>query len=1145
MGKLAETPLRGATGPDHGLEPPYRSPARTTMSQNSILPITGSLLLLLITLTWIHPEHAHGAAVSEERHQLVTENNRGVGLMGRFDYAAAHSVFSDLSRRYPDMADVQINLAIATLNRQLDGDEQRALDLARAVLESEPDHLRAHYVAGLMLLYLGDTRNAQTHFQAVVDGDPRDAYAAYYLGQVLTQASHYEAALAQYRRAIELDPYLRSAYYGAFQVLRRLKRVQEARSLITDYQRLNNNPRARLAEFKYTRMGPKANALALDVGPPAPPFRSTQPLFAPQEVLPVAEADTVPWGTPPDRRPAGLSGVDINGDGVLDLYAAGALEAPESHNLVLLGRADGTGYTPRMDHPLARVPHVNAAVWGDYDNDGLPDVYLLRNGPNELWQQRAAGTWENVTASTETGNGDYDSVDGALFDADHDGDLDLFVVNADGPNELLNNDLNGRFRPIARERGIAGDKRNPSRQILPTDLDGDRDVDLVIINRVPPHEVYLNDRLWDYRPAPGYSDFAATPALAAIAEDRDADGRNELYTIDLEGVIRAWSPDMEDIWRPFELARIEPFDASWAQLAVADLTGDGSLELVTAFPSGWRAVDASGQSLASSGSTDGIAAGIPFLDHPARGPSILALRSQGGLQRWAPGPGRAPFLSLSLSGREEQGQSMRSNASGIGAAVALRVGDRWSLAQTYRRVSGPGQGLQPLSIGLGGAPQTDFVAIDWTDGVYQSELGLGPGPTHRITETQRQLSSCPVLFTWDGQRFRFVSDVLGVGGLGFATGPGQYATPRPWENFLMPADALAADRGRFRIKITEPMEETAYLDAVRLVAYDLPSGWQMVLDERMGTAEPLPTGRPLYFRDEVLPARAVNERGQDVTTALRHADGRAAPVGPLDRRFIGRLAERHTLELSFPQGIEAGPGEALLVADGWVEYPYSQTMFAAWQADAAYESPTIEYRDRYGVWQTLYAQIGYPAGMPRRMSIPLSGLPSGTRELRIHTTLEIYWDRLAIAATDAEPEVRRTVLPLQSAEVRKSGFPVRVKHPQRRPDFDYMNRAPFWDTRYMEGFYTRLGAATELVAGIDDALAVIGAGDELTLNYTDTLTPLPEGWTRFFVLELNGWAKDMNLYTRSGETVAPLPGRDNPRRRELHDRYNTRYQSGL
>ena len=146
-----------------------------------------------------------------------------------------------------------------------------------------------------------------------------------------------------------------------------------------------------------------------------------------------------------------------------------------------------------------------------------------------------------------------------------------------------------------------------------------------------------------------------------------------------------------------------------------------------------------------------------------------------------------------------------------------------------------------------------------TQGAMDITLPGTPPPVgrlHPLTETQRQLSSCPVLFAWNGEEYVFVSDVLGVGGLGYATGPGEYSTPRPWENFLLPQGLLQPRGERFELKISEPMEENAYLDAVRLAVYDLPPGWNMVMDERMGISEPLPTGSALFYRHELSPSAA-------------------------------------------------------------------------------------------------------------------------------------------------------------------------------------------------------------------------------------------------------------------------------------------------
>ena len=48
----------------------------------------------------------------------IAANNRGVGLMGRYEYDEAQTIFSQLVQTHPDWLDVKINLAVATLNRQ-------------------------------------------------------------------------------------------------------------------------------------------------------------------------------------------------------------------------------------------------------------------------------------------------------------------------------------------------------------------------------------------------------------------------------------------------------------------------------------------------------------------------------------------------------------------------------------------------------------------------------------------------------------------------------------------------------------------------------------------------------------------------------------------------------------------------------------------------------------------------------------------------------------------------------------------------------------------------------------------------------------------------------------------------------------------
>src|SRR6185295_16795737 len=137
---------------------------------------------------------------------------------------------------------------------------------------------------------------------------------------------------------------------------------------------------------------------------------------------------------------------------------------------------------------------------------------------------------------------------------------------------------------------------------------------------------------------------------------------------------------------------------------------------------------------------------------------------------------------------------------------------------------------------------------------------------------------------------------------------------------------------------------------------------------------------------------------------------------------------------------------------------------------------TVEARRANGQWKVLRREFGYPAGMPRRMSLPLGRLPRDTRALRLRTTQEIYWDRLAVAFAAPAPLASSTVLPLTSASLAQTGFARRDLHAQRRPTYDYDRRAPLWDARHQRGMYTSVGVITDLIAAADGAVAIVGPG---------------------------------------------------------------------
>lgn len=1112
----------------------------TNFSARSLTRILAPCILFIMVLL------TTGSGICEAAldQAAVELNNRGVALMGRFDYSAAREIFLSLSKQYPDNPDIKVNLAIAVLNRQEDGDETEALSILKKVLERHPENLRAQFCTGLLELHGGRPDVAVDHFKQVIALDPADVDALYFLAQCYMQQSQPGEALPWFNRVLEIDPYLLSAYYGSFQANQRLRNRKEARAMLNEFKRLKENPRSRAIEFKYMKMGQKSEVSSIDA--PRPKFlpKPDGPLFASARDL--APSGSSSWTG--DNRTS-ITYCDINGDDRLDIFIAGGFKTPEgSGNAVLLQTSPEGAYRLEPAHPLAGVQKVNAALWGDYDNDGLTDVYLLRNGPNQLWHQQPAGQWQDVGEATMTRGGDEHTVDGAFMDADHDGDLDLFLVNADGPNELFNNNLDGTFRPLAGEFGLAGTE-TASRAVLAADLDSDRDVDLLVVNRKPPHEVFINHLVWEYRSGQGWDALLNADITAAAAADTDADGRLEIHTLDSAGSMKIWRQSEKHVWEPTELKIPDDFTGrNLTGLALDDLDGDGRIEVVVYGPAGWfaAALEPDRLEILFTGQTDDRA-GLKALALMAsiHGPQITAWYPDGP-RLWPAGSGRYQFAELMPSGREAPADSMRSNFSGIGVRFAVRVDSIWRMVDSCRLNSGPGQSLQPATVGLAGAPKIDFVAIDWSDGVFQTELNLEGARRYHITETQRQLSSCPVLFAWNGKEFGFISDLLGVGGIGYFLAPGLYSESRPYEHFMLPPDRIKAKNGRMLIKLTEPMEELTYLDAVRLKAYDLPPGWSMTLDERMGITEPYPTAEPLFYKIMVNPVKVVDVTGKDVTAAVKTPDFQAAPITPRDPRFIGLLTREQAITLTFSTPLEGPEGRALLLADGWIEYPYSQTNFAAWQAGAEYQAPSLDAAGEDGRFETVWEQFGYPAGMPHQMSIPLPKLPKDCRRLRLRTNQEIYWDRVAVVYARPCPEAKVVQLPLVAARMEQIGFPERADGPQHLPGYLFTNRRPAADMHIQEGLYTRIGPVNELLTDRDNAVAIFGPGEGVHIEFSEPETEIQAGWTRVFVVEVEGWCKDMDLYTKDGETVGPMPhlGEWTERAKELNRTFNTRFRSG-
>jgi hypothetical protein len=492
------------------------------------------------------------------------------------------------------------------------------------------------------------------------------------------------------------------------------------------------------------------------------------------------------------------------------------------------------------------------------------------------------------------------------------------------------------------------------------------------------------------------------------------------------------------------------------------------------------------------------------------------------------------WLALELGGHwQVKPKLMRTNSHAIGTRVVLEGQGTHVTYDHTTPDSGLGQSIAPVVLGVGKQNTIDLVHLRWPDGVIQCELNQATNQKRSLAENNRKEGSCPVLFTWNGQRFVCVGDFLGGGGLGYLVAPGVYSQPDRDEAVAISSDQLQPDGGVFRLSVTEPMDEIAYLDHIQLEVVDRPPGISVTPDERFAPSGPRPTGELLAWRHEVHPVRATDLDGRDMTDTLRSWDRRTVDTLRKRAGWIG-YAEEHGIILDFGDRLARfSPGQPLwLCLAGWVEYPYSQTNYAAATAGVVLKPPVIERRRGDGTWEVIEPHAGYPAGMPRLMTVDLTGkLIGASCVLRIETNIECYYDQTFIAVRDraAEESLRVAKLPVARAVLGYRGYTREVSPDGRQPlvyDYDYVDPAPL--ARFT-GKLTRHGDVAGLLRSDDDRLCVLGPGDEVRMEFDAAGLPsLPEGWTRSYVLRSFGYCKDVDPFTATSDSVEPLPWRGMP-----------------
>jgi hypothetical protein len=422
----------------------------------------------------------------------------------------------------------------------------------------------------------------------------------------------------------------------------------------------------------------------------------------------------------------------------------------------------------------------------------------------------------------------------------------------------------------------------------------------------------------------------------------------------------------------------------------------------------------------------------------------------------------------------------------------------------------------------------------------------------QITELDRKPSSCPYLYTWDGERFRFITDFMGGGEMGYREAPGLFNTPDPDEYVRIRGDQLRERNGRYELRITNELEEALFIDHLHLLAVAHPSEVEVYPNEGM-TNPPRPF--ILYkTRGAHPPLSATDDQGHDVLARISHLDRRFPDDFRLDR--VRGYASEHTLSMKLDEGVGKG-ARTLLLLTGWTDYSWSSDNVAASHSGKATKLPALQVKDERGQWRTVIEDIGIPVGRPQTVTVDLTGkFLSPDREVRILTNMRIYWDQILVDTSSGDFPSRLTRLDPVIADLRWRGFSREVTPDGREPfgyDYDKISYTSPW--KVMPGRYTREGDVRELLNRTDDVFLISRPGDELILSFDATRLPkLPGGWTRTFLLYADGFSKEMDINSASPNAVAPLPFHGMKKypytapeaypmteaRRALYEKYNTR-----
>ncbi|NDJ10086.1 MAG: hypothetical protein EBY17_02700 [Acidobacteriia bacterium] len=975
--------------------------------------------------------------------------------------------------------------------------QAQSVDQFKKALDMMPNSARERVNYGISLLHNAKTAEGIAELEKAQKQDPSIPHTWFNLGIAYKKESQFDKAIEQFLGMVKLVPDEPISHYNLGVLYKLTGKPEDSLKEVEISTKLNPNlagPHFQLYNA-YRAAGRTADATReqatfQDIKKRQAGAAVTEDLewcyyaevydpIEPEKAPVIAAASLKVRKLAAESGAVNSIAADVDGDGKTDLIVWSAKGAQ--------GFQAGT---LALDLGLGAVADIVSVAAGDFNNDGLGDLAVLTKEGASLWANKK-GKFEK--AASDLPKGVFTKA--IWLDYDHDYDLDLVLLGADS-SLVRNNGAAGFSTKDATFPFVKGSAIDGVFFDLVPDTDG---MDLVI-SYSDRGGVLYRDRLNGKYEA---IEIPVVPTGAKWLTARDLD--NDSAT----DIVLGTGSKAQVIWnKAGKLEAGTAWDAA-GPVAVADLRNSGVEDVVTAgnvyrndgqgkFTATPNAALNGAVALSAAGFTDGHT-------------SVAAIGKDGSASVLDSDTTVGAWLHVTLAGVKNLKQS-------YGAKIEVKS------AAHYQKKTYLGM---PLDFGMRDYKEADTVRITWANGLIQNEVHQAVGKPGSYKEAQRLSGSCPMIFTWNGAGFTFLTDVLGVAPLGATSGDGQYFPTDHDEYVQIPGEAMVQKDGAYEIRITEELREVSYLDRIQLIAVDHPAQMDIYTNDKF-KSPPFPEFRLYGVEKKIRPLAAKDDGNNDVLAQLLKND--ATYPDRFTRRPDG-TATLHHLDLDF--GKSATANKAVLVLAGWVDWADGSTFRGASQEalpgaeQVGLVFPSLQVKDTSGKWRTVVEDMGIPAGKPKTISVDLTGKwLSASREVRIITNLCVYWDEIFLSEETGTPQTVLTKVDASVASLDFRGFSKPVIDPERKqPEaFLYNQVSPVSNWNPTPGSYTRYGDVRQLLGSTDDQFVIMGAGDELVLKFApEKLPALRMGWKRDYLLLVDGWAKDADANTAFSTSVGPLP----------------------